>query len=183
VRYFLTGRLPEVSAILLVESGRRAILEGVIPGLRKMWGDSIPIDLVTCYDSLPEGFRAETTAIYRVADYRGRENRRKLYCALAKKRYALAGIICSAEPVMTKWKWALALRLPVKIFVINENSDYFWLDRKHLGTIWQLVLLRAGLAGPGAARTMACLISFPFTFLYLLLYATIVHTRRALRRG
>ena len=84
---------------------------------------------------------------------------------------------------MTKWKWMLALRLPAKIFIINENADYFWLDRTHAATIWDFVLLRAGLAGSGAVRTLARLISFPFTFLYLLLYAVTVHTRRALRGG
>ena len=84
---------------------------------------------------------------------------------------------------MTKWKVALGLNVPAQVFVINENGDYFWLDRLHLRTIGQFVLLRAGLAGSGAVRTLVRLISFPFTLLYLLLYATTVHARRALRRG
>ena len=42
---------------------------------------------------------------------------------------------------------------------------------------------RGYVAGSGAVRILAQLFSFPFTFLYLLLYATAVHTRRALRRG
>jgi len=71
----------------------------------------------------------------------------------------------------------------VKVFLINENSDYFWLDRMHLSSVWSFVLLRTGLAGSGAVRILAQLFSFPFTFLYLLLYATTVHARRALRRG
>ena len=49
MRYFLTGRLPKVNSILLVESGTRGLLEGLIGGLRQTWGDEIPIDLVTCY--------------------------------------------------------------------------------------------------------------------------------------
>jgi hypothetical protein len=93
------------------------------------------------------------------------------------------GIICSGEPVMTKWKWMLGLRIPAKVFVINENGDYFWADRTNLKIIRQFVFLRAGLAGAGAVRTIARMLSFPFTLLYLLLYATTVHTRRALRRG
>ena len=91
------------------------------------------------------------------------------------------GIVCSGEPLMTKWKAALLWQVPAKVFVINENGDYFWLDRLHLKPIREFVLLRAGLAGAGAVRTLARLISFPFTLLYLLLYATVVHTRRALR--
>ena len=33
---------------------------------------------------------------------------------------------------MTKWKWALAFRLPVKVLVVNENGDFFWFDREQL---------------------------------------------------
>lgn len=183
MRYFLTGRQPPVHAILLVESGSRGLLEGVIPGLRQTWGSDAFIDLVTCYSSLPQGFRPETTRVYRVSDYRGRQGRRKLYRELARNRYSLLGMICSEEPVMTKWKWVLALRIPAKVFVINENGDYFWLDRKHLGVIRQFVLLRTGLAGAGAVRTLARLFSFPFTLLYLLLYATSAHARRAWHRN
>ena len=34
--------------------------------------------------------------------------------------------------MLLKWKWAIALRLPAKVFLINENGDYFWFDRGHL---------------------------------------------------
>jgi hypothetical protein len=183
VRYFLTGRLPEVTSILLVESGTRGLLEGVIPGLRQSWGSQIPVDLLTCYATLPKGFAPETTRVYRVGDYRGRAARGRLYRQLAANHYALIGIICSGEVVMARWKWVLGLRIPAKIFIINENGDYFWFDRMHLGAIRQFVLYRSGLAGSGAVRTLVRLISFPFTLLYLLLYATSAHARRALRKG
>jgi len=183
VRYFLSRRLPPADSILLVESGSRGLLEGLIPNLRDTWGDDVFIDIVTCYSKMPQGCLPRTTRIYRVTDYRGREARRKLYRELDRNRYAIMGIICSGEPVMTKWKWVLAARIPAKIFVINENGDYFWLDRGHLEPLRQFVLLRAGLAGAGAVRTLARVVSFPFTLLYLLLYAATVHGRRALRRG
>jgi hypothetical protein len=183
VRDFLTGRLPKVNSILLVESGTRGLLEGLIGGLRQTWGDQIPIDLVTCYATLPKGFEPHNTRVYRVGDYRGRAARKRLYRELAGNRYALVGIICSSEVVMAKWKWVLASRIPAKLFIINENGDYFWFDRLHLGAIRQFVLFRSGLAGSGAVRTLVRLISFPFTLLYLLLYATSVHTLRALRRN
>jgi hypothetical protein len=182
VRYLLTGRQPEAAAILLVESGSRGILEKLLPLLGQSWGRGIRVDLVTCFATLPPGFPPETR-LYRVTDYRGAEGRAKLYRELAANRYSHVGIVCSAEPLMTKWKWMLAWRLPAKVFVINENSDYFWLDRTHWSNIWTFVLLRTGLAGSGAVRILARLISFPFTFVYLLLYAATVHTRRALRRG
>ncbi|HVN05114.1 MAG TPA: hypothetical protein VMT86_11890 [Bryobacteraceae bacterium] len=175
MRYFLRRRQPPVSGILLVESGSRHLIERLLPGLRQSYGEEIPVDLVTCYAGLPEGIRSA----YRVTDYRGRRGRQSLYRSLAAKRYSIMGIICSAEPIMTKWKWALAARLPVKVFVINENGDYFWLDRGHWQAIRHFVLFRAGLTGSGAIRTAGRLALFPFTLAYLLLYASAVHLRRA----
>jgi hypothetical protein len=183
VRYFLTGRQPKANAILLVESGTRGLLEGVIGGLRQTWGDAVFIDLVTCYSTLPKGFEPQNTRVYRVSDYRGRAARARLYRELAANGYSIMGIICSGEVVMKKWKWVLMLRIPAKVFIINENGDYFWLDRRHFGTLRQFVLFRSGLAGSGAVRTLVRLISFPFAFLYLVLYATTAHARRALRRS
>lgn len=179
MRYFLTGRQPDVASILLIESGSRAIVERVVGTLRRGYGNDVRIDLVSCYATLPEGF-GDGTRIYRVADYRGREGRRKLYRELIGNRYSAMGIVCSNEPLMTKWKAALAYHIPAKIFVINENADYFWFDRVHLKQVRRFVLLRAGLAGAGAVRTLARAISFPFTLFYLLLYATAVHARRGI---
>jgi hypothetical protein len=183
VRYFLTGRQPKVNAILLIESGSRGLVEGLIGGLRQSWGDEIFIDLVTCYSALPRGFSAHNTRVYRVGDYRGREARGRLYRELAANGYSLMGIICSGEVVMAKWKWALAFQIPAKVFIVNENGDYFWLDRMHLGPLRQFVLFRAGLAGSGAVRTLVRMISFPFALSYLLLYAAAAHAGRTLRRG
>ena len=183
MRYFLTGRHPQVNSILLVESGSRGLIEGVIGGLRQTWGESVWIDVFSCYASLPKGFEPHNTRVYRVGDYRGSAGRARLYAELRRNRYGLLGIVCSGEIVMAKWKWVLALRLPAKVFIINENGDYFWLDRLHLGPLRRFVLFRSGLAGTGAVRTLVRLISFPFAILYLLLYATSAHARRALRRG
>jgi hypothetical protein len=183
VRYFLTRRHPEAARIVIVESGPRDIVEGVVPGLRSTYGDEVPIDLITCYPGLPRGFDPATTRVYRVTDYRTRPARARLYRELAANGYTIAGIVCAAVPIMTKWKWMLALRLPAKVFVLNENGDTFWLDYTHLGVIRHFMLFRAGLAGAGAVRTLARVFLFPFTVLYLLLYAATVHSRRALRGG
>jgi len=179
MRYFLSRHIPQPHRILLVESGSRNLIEKVRPALLEAWGD-IRIDLVTCYAKLPAGFPPETR-VYRTADFRDRDGRRTLYTELHENQYALIGIVCSGEPVMLKWKWALAWQLRSKLFLINENGDFFWFDRGHLDLIWQTVLLRSGLAGAGAVRTLARVASFPLTFSYLLLYATVVHARRAFR--
>jgi hypothetical protein len=183
VRYFFARREPQSTRILLVESGSRYLLEGLIPGIRKTYGNSIFVDLVTCYAGMPEGFGPENTVIYRVTDYRTRAARKDLLRQLVANRYSILGIICSAEPIMPKWKWLLGVLLPAKVFVLNENGDYFWLDYGHWKEIRHFVLFRTGLAGAGAVRTLARLLLFPFTLLYLLLYATTIHLRRALRKG
>jgi hypothetical protein len=183
VRYILKHGDPPVTSILLVESGSRHLLEKLIPTLRHTWGEGIPIDLVTCYNTLPSGFDPETTRLYCVTEYRGRALRRRLYRELAAKRYAYVGIVCSGEPLMAPWKWAVALRAPAKLFIINENADFFWFSRSHWRVVLRFALLRSGLAGAGAVRILSGLILFPFTLLYLLLYATAVHTHRAVRRS
>ncbi|MGA2588993.1 MAG: hypothetical protein ABSH32_03685 [Bryobacteraceae bacterium] len=48
MRYFPGRRIPPASRIPLVESGSRHLLERVSPALRKICGDSVPVDLVTC---------------------------------------------------------------------------------------------------------------------------------------
>jgi hypothetical protein len=122
VRYFLSRRIPNPQSILLIESGSRGLLETVVPGLRQTWGENVAIDLVTCYARLPQGMPPEAR-VYRTTDYRDRQARRRLVTELRANGYALIGMICSGEPIMTKWKWALALRLPAKVFLINENGD------------------------------------------------------------
>ena len=180
MRYFLSRHIPQPHRILLVESGSRSLLEKVVPVLRETWGHHFDIDLLTCYAKLPRGFPPETR-VYRTTDYRGREARRRLYAELDENGYALAGIICSGEPIMLKWKWAVAWKLRAKLFLINENGDFFWFDRGHVDLLRQTALLRTGLAGAGAVRTLARVVSFPFTLTYLLLYATVAHARRAVR--
>src|SRR5438309_1166788 len=88
--------------------------------------------------------RKKSVVVYRVTDYAGPAARKKLYAELAARGYPLAGIICAAEPIMTKWKWMLAARLRAKVFVVNENVDFFWLDWGHLRMIGHFALFRAG---------------------------------------
>ena len=180
MRNFLTRSIPPFFRVLLVESGSRQRFEEMLPGLYETY-PAMEADLATCFAGLPEAYREDRGRVYRIHDYPGRTARKRLYAELRTRGYDVVGIICSAEPIMTKWKWALAVRIPAKVFVLNENGDYFYLDRVHLSTIWNFVLFRAGLAGAGAVRTVARLVLFPFTLTYLLLYAAMAHLRRRLR--
>jgi len=180
VRYFLTRGEPSEPRILVVESGSRSISDQLLPRLYSRFGGNVPIDLITCFSGVP-GNCDPRARVYRVSEYQGRAGRRKLFRELAARRYSILAMLCSAEPIMTKWKWALAARLPVKVLVVNENCDCFWLDYAHHAAIRHFVAFRAGLTGSGAAATLASLVLFPFTLTYLLLYAATVHIRRALR--
>lgn len=164
--------------MLLVESGSRRLFDDLIAGLYETYGSQLEIDLVTCFAGVPAGFHGN---VYRVTEYAGAAGRKRLYAELAAREYPIVGIICSGEPIMTKWKWMLAARLPAKVFALNENSDYFWLDWGHWRVMLHFALFRAGLTGATAIPTLARLLFFPVTFTYLLLYAAAVHVRRKIR--
>ena len=180
MRHFFTRTIPPFSRILLIESGSRELFENLLPVLYQNHPE-MTCDLATCYSGTPKNFRQDQGAVYRVIDYPAGPARQRLYKELRANGYGIVGIICSAESIMTKWKWMLAGRVPGKVFVLNENGDYFWVDHGHLATIRYFILFRAGLTGSGAVRTLARVVLFPFSLLYLILYAITVHFRRILR--
>lgn len=180
MKYILSRRTPAGSRVLLVESGSRELMERVLPHIRSTWGAGMPIDLLTCYGGVPAGL-PDDAAVFRVSDFPTPEARRAFMEQLRSRDYAYGGIICSAEPVMTKWKWLIAARLPAKFFVVNENADYFWLDRENGGVAREFFLVRAGLSGAGSIRTLGRILIFPFTLVFLISYAFIAHARRRLR--
>jgi hypothetical protein len=183
LRYFFRRHFPPSKRVLLIESGSRKLIELALPSLRAMLGEDTEFDLVTCYPGEPQGVNGR---ILRVTDY-GPDGRGRLWADLARReytvagQYTVAGMICSAEPIMTKWKWWLAAKLPAKIFVINENADYFWLDWAHRGLIRRFVAYRAGLTGSAAVPALVRFFLFPLTLTYLILYACTVHLRRKIR--
>jgi len=180
MRHFFTRCVPPFSRVLLIESGSRQLIENLLAVLYQNHAE-MTCDLVTCYAGVPRNFREAQGTIYRVTDYPAGDARQRFYKKLYGNRYTVLGIVCSAEPIMTKWKWMLGARLPGKVFILNENGDYFWLDYGHLPAIRYFILFRAGLTGSGAVRTLARLVLFPFSLLYLILYAITVHFRRSLR--
>jgi len=164
--------------MLLIESGSRSLIEGLLPHFYQHW--NVPVDVVTCYAGQPKGLR-EDSVVYRVADYTTQEARGRFLDELRSRNYLMAGMICSGEPIMTKWKLMLFVRLPAKFVLINENGDYFWFHRDNFANIRIFVLERLGLTGAGAIRTAIRLLLFPLSILYLLLWALTAHGRRALR--
>jgi hypothetical protein len=166
---------------LVVESGPRHVLERLLPALDRNYGRLGQIDLLTCHAGAPQGFDLERGRIYRVQNYRGWRARRRLFKELRSRQPDICGLLCTGLPIMTPWKWLAAWHAPSKIFLINENGDYFWLDRGHGRIIWRFMLIRAGLSGGDTLPHLGDLLVLPFTFTYLLLYAAQVLFRRWLR--
>src|SRR5271155_3433210 len=109
MRHFFTRTIPEFSRVLLIESGSRELFENLLPFFYRNYPE-MTCDLVTCYASAPKNFRADQGTIYRVTDYPDSRSRQRLYGELGGNSYVIVGMICSAEPIMTKWKWVLAAR-------------------------------------------------------------------------
>jgi hypothetical protein len=162
--------------VLLIESGDRELLEGLIPGIYQNHGADTIVDVVTCYGGAPAGLHSGT--VYHLSDYSGPDRRKRLVATLKANGYNVTGIICSGEVIMARWKWYLAYHVPAKTFILNENGDYFWLDRAHFGLAWHFLLFRMGLAGAAAVPTLLRLAVFPFTFLFLVGFAAFVNVRR-----
>ena len=181
MRYVFTAAHPYTTRVLLVESGPRHVLEGLIEGVERNYPGLEQIDLLTCYPGLPRGFDAARGRVYRVQDYRGRAARRALFAELRERRPDVCLMLCTGAPVMTKWKWLAAWHAPAKIGMVNEYSDYFWLDRAHWKILIRFLLLRAGLEDYHAFAHLGQIVLLPFTFTFLALYAAQVHLRRWLR--
>ena len=178
MKRFLSRQSPDPRRILLVESGSRTILEKWFRGLNSHYG-AAHTDIITCYDSIPLNVpEQEGRTIYLTHNYQTPESRNHLVKALQKNNYDMIGIICSDESIMTRWKWFLAWKIPAKVFIINENSDWFWLDRGSIGILKSMASNRTGMSGSGILRQPFKLILFPFTLAYLAAYATFMHLRR-----
>jgi hypothetical protein len=166
---------------VLVESGSRYLLDELLPGIYSHHPHLERVDLITCYPGAPAAFDHARGRILRVHEFRGGAGRARLYAHLKETGYNICGIICSGEAIMTKWKWAVAAHSPSKVFILNENGDYFWVDRSQLSVIRKFVMYRAGLSGANAVSTLGRLVLFPFTLAYLLAFAGWVHLRRKVR--
>lgn len=180
MRYYRRSWIPPFLRVLLIESGSRSLIEGLLPSLYRDYGEDAIIDVVTCYEGVPRGLKAGSGKVFWVTDY-GPDERHRLLTELLARQYTIVGVVCSAEPIMTKWKWWLVYKLPAKVFVINENGDYFWVHLANWRLVLHFVLFRAGLTGAGAIPTLARLVLFPVTLGYLLAFAGWVHLRRRVR--
>ncbi|MFN7541967.1 MAG: hypothetical protein ACK5TN_04135 [Acidobacteriota bacterium] len=178
---FFSRRIPNLDRVVLVESGPRNLYDGFVGDLYTLHGQNIQLDLVTCYTGEPAGFRPANGAVYRVQDYRGWDGAKRLVQILRGRRVSTLGIICAGVPVMANWKWMLLAGLRAKVFVMNENGDYFWVDYSNWKLIGHFMLFRAGMSGDNGIWLPLRMLVFPFGLLFLAAYAGWVHARRWIR--
>lgn len=170
-----------MSRVVLVESGPRPLYDGFVGDLYEIHGQHIQVDLVTCYTGHPQGFRVEQGRIWRVQDYRGWDGAKRLAREVRERKPTVVGILCAGVPVMAKWKWMLAAALEAKLFVMNENGDYFWVDYSNWKLILHFMAVRAGMSGDNGIWLPLRMLVFPFGLAFLAAYAAWMHTRRWMR--
>ncbi len=206
MRWFFSQSAPAVDRLLFVESGPRSLTEAVAPRIRKLFGEEVPIDLLTCLRTNPAGLSndglvdddlssdgarlgagrnqdADTRApkVWRVTDCADTDSRWEMLWRIRYERHAVTAIICAGSPIMMAWKLATLALLPSKFLIVNENADFFWLDRSQLSALTNLLTQRAGLQQDLAVRIIGRAILFPLTLIYLLGFAACVHSRRLVR--
>lgn len=180
MRFFLSRRTPPIDRILVLESGSRELVERLIPRLRATFGDETAIDLLCCRDGEPKGLRAESL-VWRVHEQRDAGARRRLFAELRARKHPAAAVLFSDDPTMAPWKWAALALLPAKFLIVNENADFFWLDRSNWRTITHVARMRWGLAEGSSVRALGRILTLPLAFAFLSLYAAAVHLRRGWR--
>lgn len=178
---FFSRRIPNLAQVVLVESGPRPLFDGFVGSLYEIHGEHIRIDLVTCYTGHPAGFRESNGDIFRIQDYRGWEGAKRLVEVLRGRGPSVLGIICAGVPVMAKWKWLLLASLRAKVFVMNENGDYFWVDYSNWKIILHFMAFRAGMSGDNGVWLPLRMLVFPFGLAYFAAYAAWLHGRRWIR--
>ncbi len=180
MRLFLRPSGVAMDSVLFIESGSRGLAERFLTHLYTSH-PAQRVDVLTCYEGAPSSFDPSRGSVISIHSAGGFSGRRQLITGLAHNGYSVVGILCSGEPIMTRWKWAVALRVPAKLLVVNENVDYFWFDRGNFGSMRAMVKHRFGMHTVSSPQLAISAILFPFVFLYLLAYAGWIHTRRLLR--
>ncbi len=180
MRLFLRSAGVAMDRVLFIESGSRSLAERFLAHLYTSH-PAERVDVLTCYAGAPSNFdpsRGSVISVHSAGDFGGR---RQLITGLARNGYSVVGILCSGEPIMTRWKWIIALRVPAKLLVVNENVDYFWFDRGNLASMRAMVKHRFGVHTVSSPQLAVGAVLFPFVLLYLLAYAGWIHGRRILR--
>jgi hypothetical protein len=177
--FFASRWTPKLRRVLLIESGSRTAASKF---LEEVYGlvENERVDVLTCYRTAPDTFDASRGQIFFTHDAAS-GGRRKLFETLSQSNYSAICMLCTGDSIMTKWKWAVAARIPAKVMIVNENADSFWLDRGHLRDLRNLLIERSGMKEMTPLRTLGHALAFPFTLAIVLTFAGYMKSRRVLR--
>lgn len=175
MRGFFTRRTPATSPILLIESGPRRLGELTVERLKLAFGPETQVDALHCQLSPPVGVERSWGV--------QSQGRWALLRELRQQGHPTAALLAAGDPIMAPWRWATLALLPAKFLIVNENGDFFWLDRGNASTLVQFLQHRSGLGGESAVRSLSRIVLIPLAFAYLLLYAGAIHLIRAVRLG
>ncbi len=145
--------------------------------MRKAFGAGIPIDVLGCRRAPLLGVESYAD----VSESRTFSARLAILRRIRRGGYSVAGVLSSGDSTMALWKWAAIVVVPAKFLVLNENVDFFWIDRAHWTNAAALLQQRSGLGGESTVRAMAWFAALPFAALFLLSYAAWVHLARIFR--
>lgn len=180
MRFLLSRRTPPLDRILLIESGQRHVSERF---LQHLYQDrqARQVDLLSCYTDAPLGFDSTRGRVFFTHQATTNSARNDFLRDLARRQYSAVCLLCTGDPIMTKWKWMAAARVPSKVLIVNENIDYYWLDIHHWRSAKAMVRHRMGLHGTGPLHMVGQAVAFPITLAILLAFAAGVHAKRLLR--
>lgn len=177
MRRFLLRRIPPVTRVLLIESGPRTLGEQALSRIHTAFGDQTPVDVLHCLAAPPAG----ADRFWSVREHPGFGARWRLVRELRARRHPAVAILAGGDPIMAPWRWVGALALTGKVLIVNENADFFWLDRGNWRTAVGFLRHRVGLGGESTVAALGRALAFPPAFLYLLAYAGWVHSARLAR--
>jgi hypothetical protein len=182
--FLLSRWTPKLDRVLVIESGARPAAERFLTRLY-IEEPAHLVDLLTCYGSAPAAFDPARGQIFYTHRAQSGGARAELFRGFRAADYSAVCMLCTGDDIMTKWKWAAAVRVPAKVMIVNENADTFWLDRGHIRELKGMARDRVGSAWLMPLRIAYQILAFPFTVSVLLTFAAVVHGRRLwrLRQG
>lgn len=181
MRFVLRSTVPPITRVLLIESGSRELAERFAPVLRVVCGGAVDVDLLTCQHDPSADSPIFARKVYHTQDFSNGSARSKLLKEFRDNDYQALVLLCADSPILNRWKWWVALQLPAKVLIANENADCFWLDMAHRRSAKGMLAARYGLQGAGSVKTLGELLLFPFVLGWLITFATFLHLRRGLR--
>lgn len=177
MKYFFRRRIPDAADVLLIESGSPAVARRAIERIRSIF-PSARYHLCTCH---PLPSQTPFTTVYQANEYPTGWQKLKLVLSFCRRGWSVLVILCTGEPILWRWKMLALFLMPAKVLVVNEHSDFFWLDWGNRRTLRALAGIRWGVNLEDIFFTMLRALVFPLTFLFLLASVVFLYLRRARR--